>query len=154
VEKDSYWAKTYDMFINHSEAMDAVAKDFAENCDLPVHALQLWVGSHYTGFGIVFFDESMAPKNRTPVDAVKHHRLEQRLESTGILTTKKAKLDVLCSAACRAYPAEPPLVAKRPPPQDQDRDRGYELMCLMDELNEKYSHRRQQKSREEKGSGG
>jgi len=148
VKEYSHWAKTYNMFINHSEAMDALAEELSKNCDLPLHALQLWVGSHHTGYGIVFFGDSMAPKNRTPEDTEKLNKLEWLLESMGILKTEKAKFEVLCSAACRAYPVEPPMVAKWPPPPDWERNRGHELMCLMDELNEKYPHRRQRKSRE------
>jgi len=153
VEKDSYWAKNYNMFINHPKAMDVIAEELSKNCDLPLHALQLWVGSHYTGYGIVFFDDSMVPRKRTPEDTEKLHKLERLLESMAILKTEKAKFDVLCSAACLAHPVEPALVAKRPPPPDWERNKGQELMCLMDELMEKYPRRRQRKSGEEKDSG-
>lgn len=137
------------MFINHYEAMDALAEELSNNCDLPLHAIPLWVGSHYTGYGIVFFGDSMAPKQRTPEDTEKLNKLERLLESMGILKTEKAKFDVLCSAACRAYPVEPPLFANRPPPPDWERNKGHELMSLMDELMERYPRRKKRESQEE-----
>jgi len=118
--------------------MDAIAKELSEHCDLPLHGLQLWVGSHYTGNGIVFSGDWIAPNERTPEDSEKLKKLEMRLESIGILKAEKAELDVLCSAAYLEYPIEPPLMAKRPPPPDWKRNKGSELVCLVDELNEKY----------------
>jgi len=134
VRKYPGWARTYNIFDNHFEAMDAIANEVSEESSLALHALPLWVGSHYTSFGIVFFEDTMAPGKRTPKDTEKLRKLEGLLESMAILGTEKATFGLLCSAACREYPVEPPELMRRPPPLDCARDRGHELMCLMDEL--------------------
>jgi len=134
--------------------MSVVAKELSRKCELPVRALQIWVGSQHISYGMVFFDDSMVSWKRTPDDTTRLEKLEGLLESMGILKTKKAKFEVLCSAACRAYPVEPPEMERRPPPPDWNRDQGSELMCLMDQLNETYPCRRPQKFQKDKGSGG
>ena len=96
----------------------------------------------------------MVQSKRTPDDAKKLDKLEGLLKSMGILKTEKAKFELLYSAACRAFPVEPPEMERRPPPPDWSRDQGSELMHLMDQLNEMYPCRRPQKSRKEKVSGG
>ena len=154
MDKYPDWAKTYNFFSSHDHAMDAIASELSRSCDLPLHALQIWLGRHYMGFGIVFFDDSMVPWKRTPEDTERINKLEGLLESMGVLKTEKAEFEVLCSAACPAHPVEPLEMVRRPPPPDWERDQGYELMCLMSELNEKYPCRKQQNPREEKGSGG
>lgn len=114
VKKDSDRAKTYNLFINHDEAMDAIAKELFQKCELPLHAVLLRVGSQHTNYGLVFFDDSMVPWKRTPEDTRRLNKLEELLESMGISKAKKAKLGVLCSAACLAYPVELPEMMRRP----------------------------------------
>ena len=128
------WARTYSLFDNHFEAMDAIASEVSEGSNFTLHALPIWVGNHHTSFGIVFFGDTMAPGKRSPEDTEKLSKLEGLLESMAILGTEGATFGLLCSAACREYPVEPPELMRRPPPLDWERDRGHELMCLMDEL--------------------
>ena len=132
------WARTYNLFSNHVKAMEAIAKVLSEKCGLALHGIPLWVGGHHMGYGVVFYGESMVPGERTPEDTKKLNKLEGLLESMAILKTEKAKFGVLCSAVCRAYPVEPPLIARQPRPSDWERNVGHELMSLMDDLIKKY----------------
>ena len=81
-----------------------------------------------TSYGVVSFDDSMAPVNRTPEDAKKLVELERLLKS-------KAKFELLCSAACQAY-----LSGLRR--SDRRRNMGHELISLMQGLNEYPTRRR------------
>ena len=90
VKTSPKWAKTYTVVDNHFETMDAVAEELSDKCGLDLHALPLWVSGGHLNCGIVFFDNSMAPANRTSEDTEKPAKLEQLLESTGISNTPKA----------------------------------------------------------------
>ena len=128
------WAKSYSLMVNHSEALDAIAKELSAKCGLTLHALSLWVGGGHMNCGMVFFDNSMAPENRTPEDTEKLMKLEQLLESTGISKTPKAKFELLCSAEYIGYPVEPPEMAEREPPLDWKRNTGYEIVAFIREF--------------------
>lgn len=142
------WARSYSLIDNHFEAMEAIARRLSGSCGLTLYALPLWVGGGHMSFGIVFFDSSVAPANRTPEDAEKLVVLEQLLESTGISKTPKAKFELLCSAAYGGYPLESPEMAKRDPPLDWERNRGHEIISFIREF------RRKMRSQREGGSGG
>ena len=146
VEKDPEWAKIYSLFGNHVKALETIAEELSEKCDLALHALPLYVGGHHMSYGMVFFGDEMSPRGRTQTNTDKLKKLEGLLESMGIVKTEKAKLEVLCSAAHRAYPVESPSMAKRPPPPGSERDRGHELLCLMEESAERYPRSEQVKS--------
>ena len=87
------------------------------------------------GYGIVFFDDSMAPRKRTPEGSKKLEELERLLETMDILKRSPAKLVTLCSAACRVFHSEPSEMINRPTPPGYERDSGRELMRLTVELN-------------------
>ena len=146
VNRDPEWAEIYSLFGNHVEALEAIAKELSEKCDLALHVLLLYVGGHHISHGMVFFGDEMSPRGRTQTNTDKLKKLEGLLESMGTVKTEKAKLEVLCSAAHRAYPVESPSMAKRPPPPGSERDRGHELLCLMEELAERYPRSEQVKS--------
>ena len=146
VNRDPEWAKIYSLLDNHVEALEAIAKELSEKCDLALHVLALYVGGHHMSHGMVFFGDEMSPRVRTHTNTDKLKKLEGLLESMGIVKTEKAKLEVLCSAAYRAYPVEPPSIAKQPLPPGSERDRGHELLCLMEELAERYPRNEQVKS--------
>jgi len=156
VKTSPEWARSYSLIDNHFEAMDAVAKELSDKCDLTLHALPLWVGGGYMNCGIVFFDNSMAPANRTSGDVEKLAKLERLLESIGILKTPKANFELLCSAAYEAYPFEPPEIAEREPPSDWERNRGYEIVSFIREFRKcpPYEQKSEKRSREERDSGG
>jgi len=105
--------------------------------------------------GIVFFDNSMAPANRTFEDTVKLVKLERLLESMGISKTPKAKFGLFCSAEYEGYPVEPPEMAEREPPPDWERDRGYEIVSFIREFRKcpHYGQKSKKRSQEERGSG-
>jgi hypothetical protein len=116
--------------------MDVIAAELSQTTSLSLHAVPLWVGSHSMGYGIVFFDDSMAPRKRTPEGSKKLEELEKLLETMDILMRSPAKLATLCSAACRVFHSEPYEMIKRPAPPGYDElDEGRELMRLTVELN-------------------
>jgi len=143
VSKYPGWLKSYHVLANHFEAMDVVAEELSGECDLTLHALPLWVGGGHIDYGVVFFDDSMTPGNRTPEDAENLEKLERLLESLDLSYTLKPKFEKLCSAACRKYPVEPLGMASRPAPQDaMDRDLGYEISIFVKGLREKHRDRK------------
>lgn len=76
----------------------------------------------------------MAPANRTSEDTEKLAKLEQLLESTGISNTPKAKFELLCSAAYKAYPFEPSEIAEREPPPEWKRLRAGRIVSFIREF--------------------
>jgi len=156
VSKYPGWLKSYHVLANHFEAMDVVAEELSSECDLTLHALPLWVGGHYIDYGVVFFDDSMTPKNRTPEDAKNLEKLERLLESLDLSYTLKPTFEKLCSAACLKYPVEPAEIARRPaPPGAWDRDLGYEISLLVKGLRKEHSDRKRKDggASQEGGSG-
>ena len=104
--------------------MEAIAEELSEKCGLTLYALPHRVGGGHNTFGIVLFDNSMAPANRTSEDAEVLLKLERLLESIGISKTPKVKFELLCTAAYKSYPFEPEEMAEREPPTEQNsRDR-------------------------------
>lgn len=152
--KSPEWARSYLFFINHIRAMDTIAKELSDSCGLTLHAIPLWVGGGHINYGMTFFDGPVALENRTPEDAGRLAELERLLESMDILMTPKPKLELLCSAACRGYPVEPPEMAEQSPP-DSGQNSGRDLALLVQELKERclrLGQKADKRSQEERGS--
>jgi len=154
VGKYPQWARSYNIRTNNPKAMNAIAKELSDNCGLTLHELMVWVGGGHMSYGIVFFDDSMNPENRTPEDAEKLEILERLLESMDILETPKAEFKMLYSAMFEedldgpeVDHNEPEEMANKPPPPSAQRYDGNELLRLTEELRKKYPHRKRKDKR-------
>ena len=156
INKYIKWTRSYTLFRNHGQAMDAIVKQLSNNCGLTLHALPLWVGGHHMSYSIVFFGDSIALEKCTPEDTRKLVKLERLLQSMGISKTQEPKFKLLCSTVCQVYHNKPPEMARQQPPPDWRWNRGHELICLMNQLSTKHPlHKQKSKKRsQEKGSDG
>ena len=133
-------AATYDLWKNHRKAMDEIADELSQGSGLTLHSIPIWVGSGFTGFGVVFPDGTMLPEKRTPKDTEGLKRLEERLTSMGIAEPGGPKFEKVCSLAYRGHFDEPRRMAKKqlPPGWLKREEEFISLVMELEELRAKY----------------